>query len=503
MTLSPSLILRLLLIAGALAFTPAANAAGADGDVFERWYILEMQGSRAGWSRIARERTADDNYITINDMHLEIARADQIVRISMSSTFEETPDGEPVRLVGARSLGAGKQMDTYVFNENGVSHTVEERGRRTEQDLPLPEGEWLTPREVEAYVRSRLAAGAEEIAYATLDPAAGFIVYRQTHTITARNATTRAQGRKFDAIRWKVTQELTPDSAHVEWVDNDGRLIRSRVNFGGLRLETILSDRKSANAPVMAPELMVSTLVRPDRRITRPRAVREAVYRLTASEGEMPDLPSAGAQRVERIDEQTVRVTVNLDDIPPASKTDIDDDAYRGATPMIDAAHPDIVALAEEVTDPMRDVDVQQRAEALRRHVNAFISEKNLGVGFASATEVCATGEGDCSEHAVLLAALLRADNIPSRVASGLLYIDRFAGEREIFGYHMWTQALVNIDGEMRWIDLDATLPENVPTDATHIALSYTSLAEGDLISSMSTLATLMGRLTISVESTD
>jgi len=57
----------------------------------------------------------------------------------------------------------------------------------------------------------------------------------------------------------------------------------------------------------------------------------------------------------------------------------------------------------------------------------------------------------------VLLAAMLRAEGIPARVAVGLVYW------KGIFGYHMWTEAFLN-----DWTALDATLGgERV--DATHI----------------------------------
>src|SRR5690606_5201760 len=95
-------------------------------------------------------------------------------------------------------------------------------------------------------------------------------------------------------------------------------------------------------------------------------------------------------------------------------------------------------------------------AEKLRRFVHSYISNKSLDVGLASASEVCRTREGDCTEHATLLAAALRFAGIPSRVVSGLIYAEEFAGRSRIFGYHMWTQALLPDDaGAMRWVDLD------------------------------------------------
>jgi transglutaminase/protease-like cytokinesis protein 3 len=68
----------------------------------------------------------------------------------------------------------------------------------------------------------------------------------------------------------------------------------------------------------------------------------------------------------------------------------------------------------------------------------------------ATAAEVARSLEGDCTEHAMLLAALCRARQIPARVAIGLVYYPSAGG----FAYHMWTEVWI----KDRWIPLDATL---------------------------------------------
>ena len=75
--------------------------------------------------------------------------------------------------------------------------------------------------------------------------------------------------------------------------------------------------------------------------------------------------------------------------------------------------------------------------------------------------------KGDCTEHAVLLAALCRARGIPARVAIGLVYVSAAQG----FGYHMWNE--VWIDGG--WIPLDATIARG-GTGAAHLKLADSSL---------------------------
>ena len=79
--------------------------------------------------------------------------------------------------------------------------------------------------------------------------------------------------------------------------------------------------------------------------------------------------------------------------------------------------------------------------------------------------------QGDCSEHAVLLAAFGRINGFPSRVIVGLAYVPRLGGRNDVFGYHMWTQFMIG--GE--WIDLDAALRET-DCSPTRIAFATSSL---------------------------
>ena len=111
---------------------------------------------------------------------------------------------------------------------------------------------------------------------------------------------------------------------------------------------------------------------------------------------------------------------------------------------MLRSDDPQIIGLVEQALLQVgADAGPKEKAMALRRFVNDHVAEKDLSVGFATASEVARTGQGDCTEHAVLLAAMLRAEGIPSRVVSGLIYVDRFLGHRQVFGYHMWTQAWI------------------------------------------------------------
>jgi transglutaminase-like putative cysteine protease len=261
---------------------------------------------------------------------------------------------------------------------------------------------------------------------------------------------------------------------------------------------------------------VASTLVVPTgAAVVEPRKTRRGVYELTYQPPAKVDsgagraaevalvVPYASVQRAEKSSDTVTRVTVDLDaKLPPPhgdANADQPTDLNRSASSMINCDDPEIVALAAEATKAAKDGSVLARAEAARRFVHAYIQKKSLSVGFASASETARTKQGDCTEHGVLLAAILRAMKIPSRTVSGLVYAEQFLGHQGIIGYHMWAQAWVQDGTDGRWVDLDAVLDAEQPFDATHIALSYSAMADGEMFMDMLSMASLVGRLSIRV----
>ena len=78
-------------------------------------------------------------------------------------------------------------------------------------------------------------------------------------------------------------------------------------------------------------------------------------------------------------------------------------------------------------------------------------------------------------------------------MAIGLVYAETFLGHEDIFGWHMWTQAL--IDGH--WVDLDATLGRRY--HAAHVLTAVSSLEKGGMDATFASTIMLMGNLEIDV----
>jgi transglutaminase-like putative cysteine protease len=148
-----------------------------------------------------------------------------------------------------------------------------------------------------------------------------------------------------------------------------------------------------------------------------------------------------------------------------------------------------VVALAKEAAGEQHDP--WQTALRLERYVNRLITKKDFSQAFATAAEVAEHPEGDCTEHAVLLAALCRAEKIPARVAIGLVYM---AGQHSL-AYHMWTEVYL----DKRWIPIDATLARG-GIGAAHLKLAHTNLQGASAYSAFLPVIKVAGRLKIAVD---
>ncbi|MFZ4572950.1 MAG: transglutaminase-like domain-containing protein [Phycisphaerales bacterium] len=488
---------RAFMIAATACVLLGAALPAAAQERIERWYRVELMGQKAGWMRELTE-TADGRITTTSESKISLARDAIPIVIEMDSAFVETVDGKPISMRSRQLMAAQEVVKEYTFGEAGVKEITMQGGRRTETDAERPAGEWLTPAAARVYFNQRLKAGAQEITVRTVTAENGLGPVTSKYTGLAPAKVT-VRGHEIDAHRCDVELSMTPGMKSVEYVDGAGTMVKTETSLGGIKMVLTLSTQEDAAGEVKAPEIMINTFVKPDRVISKARTTASAVY-VVSDPDALPDLPTTGAQGVERIDGKSARVRVASGVWAAAPEADLTDAAYLKASSMVDSSDEKIKGMAEKALAAAGDKTPAERAEILRRFAHAFIRSKNLGSGFASASEVARTKSGDCSEHGVFTAALLRAAGIPSRVAAGLIYADSFAGSKDIFGYHMWTQALIEVDGQRRWVDLDATLPDATPFDATHITLAVSALPEGELAASLASMATTLGRLSIKVE---
>ncbi|MEO7168988.1 MAG: transglutaminase-like domain-containing protein [Sphingomonas sp.] len=179
------------------------------------------------------------------------------------------------------------------------------------------------------------------------------------------------------------------------------------------------------------------------------------------------NLPETGEQRAMRTNDST---TVDICETCGPGLADTAEalaDA-RKPTPWLQSDAAMIRAIATPIARlPLSDAGkMKLLAKRAREHL------KRVEVsGHYSALDALKRGAGDCTEDAVVLAALGRAAGIPTRVANGLVYArQRFHGTSNAFLPHSWTLAWA--DGA--WRSFDLSLGD---FDATHLALT---VGDGD-----------------------
>lgn len=114
-----------------------------------------------------------------------------------------------------------------------------------------------------------------------------------------------------------------------------------------------------------------------------------------------------------------------------AAKPDSALGVFTRPTPTLQSNHPLIVQLARKIKG--NEQSPCAVTLALTRHVFSTL-EKRPTATFSNALETLKAGFGDCGEHAVLLAALLRSLGIPARVVLGLYY----DGGKKAYAGHAW-----------------------------------------------------------------
>lgn len=460
------------------------------------WYVSFIDGSKVGYERTeTTEFTRDDRPLLRVEVlsHVAVKRFGERIEQEMRFTSIETPDGKllefegelsqgplPLKVAG-RVVGEELQIETTTKGKTvtaSIPWSAEYGGlQAAEQSLarePMKPGEQRT---IQALVPGFNVLGTSELAARDYEP-----VELLTGTYELLRIDTTTSLPVGEPIRGTV------------WADRSGEILKNRLELMKMSVESIRATRAEAleeSGPAEL-DLGLDVAVEVDRPLPVPHETKRVRYRVELEDGDPAGVFVSGpSQQVESMDPKTAEVTVYAirPDTPlasPAATEDTPAEDDRKPNSLIQSDYPAITAKARQVAP--EESDPWFVALALERCVGELIHLSGYSQAFATAAEVMDSGEGDCTEHAVLLAALARARGIPARVAIGLVYKDR------AFYYHMWTEVYV----ADRWIPLDATLARG-GIGAAHLKMAHSSLAGPSALSTFLPILRVIGRLKIEI----
>jgi hypothetical protein len=442
-------------------------------------------------STVSSERIRD----AVLDSRLKIQRFGESSEQSLVLASRETAAGQVLRVESQMISGQGsmhqigqRQGDTLVFQPEPVdgqqswSLTIPENCggffavEWSLQEQPLRPGE---ARRISAVLPLINRVGNIELTAVGWEPTE---LLDETRTLLR--------------IEQNVNSEALPAGIldSTIWMDERGEI--QKVESKSLAQTAYRVDQQTAVSLAQGGRFDLGTFstVKLAQAFENPHETRQARYRVRVARGNPEQIfPATPSQQVTAIDPQTAELLVTaLRPDTPAPGNSVTDASKptardREASEMVQLDAASIQALLPKI--PVSETASSwERAKATERFVHDYLVRKDYTTAFASAAEVAESRAGDCTEHAVLLTALCRAQKIPARAVFGLVY----AVSEQGFAFHMWNEVWI----ENQWIPLDATLGQG-GTGAAHLILGRSSLSTGNGFADLMPVIQLMGQLTI------
>lgn len=467
------------------------NAKPAWDDV---WQIVYLGGQRVGYGRVQvtqHEKEGETIFHLHNELHFTMKRFGQTIRMETLLQTEETPEGDLLRYTfetrnppADPTTSEGEIVNGRLKVKSVVAGRTQTRTVPWEEDVKSPlyqdrllQEQPMRPNEVRSY--KTFLPELQKVA--TLKMSA--------HDYQSVKLYDGTQKR---LLKVQIHNSVLPTMIVKAFLDENGESLKSESDILGMALTTYTVPRETALEEIAGSELDVAigTLI-PVTGLDKGHDANRVVYRISADDVDLrPYIPESSYQKVKAKSENELEVTVTRLPPPKSALSRDEEEKYLKPSAFLQTKDPLVVDHARKAT---AGVSTQwDKALSLEKYVHEKLTQKNFSTALASAAEVAKRMEGDCTEHAVLLAAMLRVVQIPSRVAVGLVY----AESQQAFAGHMWTEAYF---GD-QWIPLDATIGRG-GIGAAHIKLADAAMDDDSPAPVMTFLPLLnvLGKMKIDV----
>lgn len=500
-----------------LAFALASSSALAGGTnarvVLENWDAAYLNDGKAGYVRtITREMDFDGMKVlhTTVEMRLTVKRFNDTLQMAMDTGSTETHDGTVLGVYMRQFLGKEQKLL--------VEGTVVGKQLRLVKDgkVPLLAAPWRADviglHKQQSLFKDRKIEPGDKFTYHSFEPSINLVLKTDVHVHGYREVALKGKAGKRKLLLVEISPERVEfkSAGKVEriqlpvsmtWLDDKFDPVKTEFEIPMLGpIVLVRSTKEQALAPgpiAQLTDLGMSQLVRLKNRIVDAHQTRSAVYRVTVRGDDNV------ASTFSNDDRQTVKnVRTNSFELHVNARGKQKSDGKSGKEPDAEYTQSSyfINSHDKRVQDLSRlavaaENDPWRKAVRIESWVHAnmrFANHESL----ATADHVARTLEGDCTEYAMLTAAMCRAQGIPSRTAIGLVYAE--VKKSPCFGFHMWTE--VWIDGH--WLAIDSTIGKG-GIGAAHLKITDHSWHETVTMTPIFPVIRVVGRVTIDVLSAE
>jgi transglutaminase-like putative cysteine protease len=278
----------------------------------------------------------------------------------------------------------------------------------------------------------------------------------------------------------------------ILWLDEQLEPVRAQTQLpiGQVTLyRTTKADATQGGSSAALADIGFSQVIKLNRKIVNPFAVKKADYRVTIQGMENPAQALAPdlRQTITKVKADTFELHISAGPSGTAEKIG---DEFLQSSYFINTKDPVVKKLAHSAVGTEKDP--WKKALKIEKWVNHHMTATN-DEAMTPADQVARTLQGDCSEYAMLMTALCRAEGVPARTAMGLIYTD-LKKKGPVFSFHMWTEVWIADE----WRPLDATLGRG-GVGATHIKITDHSWHDTHTLTPVLPLYNMLGKLSIEV----
>ncbi|PKN69482.1 MAG: hypothetical protein CVU52_09515, partial [Deltaproteobacteria bacterium HGW-Deltaproteobacteria-10] len=367
----------------------------------------------------------DKGYQFGENISMQINTLGVIQALNISTSGDLNPD------MTVSSFNFDLSSSLFRFNANGF--VVKNKlvlftglpGAQQKSEIPLKEIPHISGSIYDAAFRSNLAKGATRN-FSIFDPS----------TLALRSIKVTRNADEIISVMGKriLTQKYCADfmgAQNCSWLDKDGETLKE-TGILGLSLEKVSPEKAQEGIATNGNIDFTQIASIPSNvHIKTPEILNRLKIKISGTGGLSFHLNGGRQNYIKDI------LTINLEqpflstgkalpDLPPEIAV------FLKATPLVQANHPQMQAQVDKIiqTNDSPEQKVSKIVNWVYRHV-----EKKPVLSVPNALEVLQNKVGDCNEHAVLIAALLRTAGIPAQIETGLVYI---SGR---FYYHAWNIA--------------------------------------------------------------
>jgi predicted transglutaminase-like cysteine proteinase len=428
----------------------------------EIWYAAFIAGKKNGYSRYTVEPVnSDEGTISraTQQMRLYLNRGGTRVELKQDMGTDELPNGKVVGVFMKQWIGQ-EQALTMIGKLVGNKMSVTVEGPQPNARLHAWNNSIIGLESERKLLRIKQIKPGDKLDYQQFYPSINAVLRTkvtvgQVSEVVLPNQTKPMKLLEVTLKPDRVQDVQLPSSTY--WVDPttlEAVMVQSELpGLGEMKLVRTTKQAALAEGSAAAPDTMAQSikLAKPIDNIHAATAITYRINLAKADSDVKKLIAEDDRQSIDDAVDKAFSLRVESVRQPISGKAGNVPEEYLKSNYFINSDDLLVKKHAAEATGSEKDP--WRQAQSIERWVRLSMKPVDYRESMATADHVAKTMSGDCTEFAMLTAAMCRAKGIPSKTAIGLVYVnDRTMGP--ILAFHMWTEVFV----QGQWLALDATL---------------------------------------------